>query len=115
MIAILVFSPTRVMSMSIWLGELFCISSATMYASLNVRPRIYASGEISMISLLIMVCIWTGLNISFMMSNRGRVQGSIFCWIAPGRKPICSSSTEMVGRVRMILLHSFFFSVCNAA
>ena len=48
-ITILDCSPILVVNMTIWLGELFCISSAIMKARLKVRPRIYASGDISIV------------------------------------------------------------------
>ena len=107
-------SPKRVANIIIWLGELFCISSAIINARLNVRPLIKARGAISNAPDCNMASISRFPYFSPKISKIGRVQGSILLTNPPGKNPISSSSTEIMGRVKIIFCTSPRESISTA-
>ncbi len=92
---------------------MFCASSQMMTASFNVRPRMKASGIISIISSSINFFIWVKSIISSSASKRGRRYGFTFACTSPGRKPSFSPAST-AGRARTILLICFFLSIETA-
>src|SRR5450759_5540392 len=69
--------PNRVRNIFICSAEVFCASSRMMKASLSVRPRMYASGAISMVPALISRGIESGSSMSCSASYSGRKYGSV--------------------------------------
>ena len=84
-----------------------------MNESFRVRPRMYASGAISIVPAAISRGIESGSSMSCSASYSGRRYGSIFSYRVPGRKP-SRSPASTAGRVRMIRLTSLACSAFTA-
>src|SRR5699024_2299130 len=96
-------NPRRVRNIFICSGVVFCASSRMMNASLRVRPRMYASGAISIVPDSNNVGIESGSTMSCNASYSGRRYGSIFSYSPPGRYP-SRSPASTAGRARMMRL-----------
>ena len=94
------FSPIRVKSIFICDVVEFCISSATIQQFLNVRPRIYPNGAISIIFSSTKYVTSLGDMYSYNISYMGRIHGAIFSSNVPGKYPR-SSSTDTDGLVKI--------------
>jgi hypothetical protein len=97
--------PSRVRNIFICSGVVFCASSRITKESLSVRPRMNASGAISITPRSMCWETFSGSSMSCSASNSGRRYGSIFAIRSPGRKPRRSPAST-AGRVRMIRLTS---------
>ena len=78
-------NPSRVRNIFICSGVVFCASSRMMNASLSVRPRMYASGAISIVPAWVRRGIDSGSTMSCSASSSGRRYGSILSYSVPRR------------------------------
>ena len=83
------------------------------YASSSVRPRIYASGAISIVPFSINFSVCSFPNMLCNASYRGVKYGSTFSFKSPGRNPKLSPAST-AGRVRTIRFTSPFFKALTA-
>ena len=77
--------PIRVRNIFICGTVVFCPSSRMMQAFESVRPRMYASGRISMMSFSMYRRTCSGSMMSLSASKSGRRYGLIFATRSPGR------------------------------
>src|SRR5438067_7904088 len=105
--------PSRVRNIFICSGVVFCASSKMMNESFSVRPRMYASGDTSIVPRWMSAAILSASIMSINASYNGRMYGSIFSASVPGRYPRRSPAST-AGRVRITRATSFCSSARTA-
>src|ERR687886_205872 len=96
------FTPRRVKNIFICALVAFCDSSRMTNASASVRPRMYASGAISIVRVSSARCTRSGGIMSSSASYSGRRYGSTLACMSPGRKPKLSPAST-AGPPRRVL------------
>ncbi len=99
----LLSNPMRVRNIFICSGEVFCASSRMMNELDSVRPRMNASGAISIVPSASIRSSRSASSMSWSASYSGRRYGSTFSSSVPGKKP-SRSPASTAGRVRMMRL-----------
>ena len=97
--------PRRVRNIFICSGVVFWASSRITNESFSVRPRMNASGAISITPRSMCWETFSGSSMSWSASNSGRRYGSTLAIRSPGRNPRRSPAST-AGRVRMMRLTS---------
>ena len=108
------FVPRRVRNIFICPIVEFCASSRMTNASFSVRPRMYASGATSTMSMSKERRMRSAPRRSCNASYSGRRYGSTFSWKSPGRKPRLSPAST-AGRTSTIRFFSRRLSAETAA